>query len=151
MESVIFTLVLALICFVIYKIFSSRPNPPTPIEPPPPPPPGPGIRIVDFGGYMDPCVGGGGEEYMGISIILNSAVEEDTKFETLVKYVLSGEQCGDFYRFQFFDFIIKKGENIGGVNACTQGAYIEGGAKICKSYIINCEGDLVDWESYSIR
>jgi hypothetical protein len=73
-------------------------------------------------GYMEPCVGGTIDDFMGAQVNLNGTVSVDTEFGVDVEYVLPGNTCGFGNSTQSFTITIEAGQAGSNFNACSNGA-----------------------------
>jgi hypothetical protein len=102
--------------------------------------------VTNVFGYMEPCIGGTIDDHMGASVMLNSAVSVDTSFNVDVTYVYPPMSCssgGSTYT-QSFTVEILQGQTSSSFNACSSGAYFQGGANICSACITYCSNPAVD-------
>jgi len=103
--------------------------------PPPTPTPTPtqtGVTVTNAFGYMEPCIGGTIDDYMGATVILSSNVTTDTSFDVTVFYTSIGQGCNPATNYsQNLYVTVPSGSNISNFNACNNGAYFPSGAQIC--------------------
>jgi hypothetical protein len=95
-------------------------------------------------GYMQPCVGGTIDDFMGAFVGTNTAVSVDTNFGVDVKYVFPGNSCGVGQSTQSFTITIESGSQSSNFNACLNGAYFSSGANICSACVTSCDNPAVD-------
>ena len=105
--------------------------------------------VTGVGGYMQPCVGGTIDDYMGASVTVDSPVDADSTFEVSVKYVLPGNSCGVGESTQSIYPIILSGGTSSTFDACTNGAYFPSGAVICSACVVSCDNPSVNLSTYS--
>ena len=105
--------------------------------------------VTGVGGYMQPCVGGTIDDYMGASVSVDSPVDADSTFEVSVKYVLPGNSCGVGESTQSIYPIILSGGTSSTFDACTNGAYFPSGAVICSACVVSCDNPSVNLSTYS--
>ncbi len=101
-------------------------------------------------GYMEPCIGGTIDDYMGAQVNLNAPVTVDTVFNVDVKYVFPPMTCGSggSQFTQSFTIEILAGQSSSTFNACTSGAYFSGGANICSACITSCDNPAVNLATF---
>ena len=90
--------------------------------------------VTSVSGYMQPCIGGTIDDYMGASVFLNEPVTIDTNISITVYFQYGQQQCVNNLGANSstsFTVTVLAGENFGNVDACTQGQYFSGGATIC--------------------
>jgi hypothetical protein len=104
----------------------------------------PPLAATNVNGYMQPCVGGTIDDYMGASINTNNPVSVDTDFGVDVKYVFPGNACGVGESTQSFTITIESGSQSSNFNACLNGAYFSSGATICSACVTSCDNPAVD-------
>lgn len=112
-----------------------------------------GIQVMGVNGYMEPCIGGTIDDYMGASVFVNSPVPSDTTFNVTVYYELPPTNCsgpfsGASYS-QFFTVEILSGQTSSNFNACASGYYIASGANICGACITSCSNPSINLAGYS--
>jgi hypothetical protein len=95
-------------------------------------------------GFMQPCIGGTIDDYMGASVTLNDAVSVDTEVVVNVSYVFPGNGCGVGASTQAIYLTIPSGSASDNFNACTNGIYFSGGANICDACVASCDNPAVD-------
>jgi hypothetical protein len=100
--------------------------------------------VIGVFGYMEPCIGGTIDDYMGASVSLDEAVDVITTFGVDVFYVTGGGTCGGTTSTQSFTIEINEGETSSAFNACLFGAYFSSGATICGACITSCDNPNVD-------
>lgn len=101
-------------------------------------------------GYMEPCIGGTIDDYMGAQINLNGPVSVDTTFNVEVHYKLPPMLCssGGTTYTQSFTVEIASGQSSSTFNACNSGAYIQSGANVCSACITYCNNPAVDLSTF---
>jgi hypothetical protein len=104
----------------------------------------PPLAATGVNGYMQPCVGGTIDDFMGASVNTNSPVSVDTDFGVDVKYVLPGNACGVGESTQSFTITIESGSQSSNFDACLYGAYFSSGATICSACVSSCDNPAVD-------
>jgi hypothetical protein len=104
----------------------------------------PPLAASGVNGYMQPCVGGTIDDFMGASVNTNSAVSVDSNFDIIVSYVLPGNACGFGESTQLFTVTIESGSQSSNFNACLNGAYFSSGATICSACVSSCDNPAVD-------
>jgi hypothetical protein len=97
------------------------------------------VNVTSVGGYMEPCSGGGIDDYMGAVVVLDGVVDVDTEFVVEVYYVNTGGTCGGTQFSQTFNVVILDGDDISNFNACTEGVNFPAGAVICGACIVSCD------------
>jgi hypothetical protein len=107
--------------------------------PPPTPTPTEQNEVLNVFGYMEPCIGGTIDDYMGAAVFLQSNVSVDTNFQVEVSYVFPGQSCSDFNYTQSIFLEVLAGENQSNFNACNNGPYFSSGAVICSACIVDCD------------
>lgn len=100
--------------------------------------------VLGINAYMQPCVGGTIDDYMGADVGLDSPVDVDTEFLINVAYVLPGNSCGVGSSVQPIYVTILAGNSASSFNACTSGAYFSSGAVICGACIASCDNPSVN-------
>lgn len=100
--------------------------------------------VTSVFGYMEPCIGGTIDDYMGVQVYLDSPVTVDTTFDVQVNYVYPGNACSNFNNTQYFQIVIPAGESGSTFSACQNGPYFPGGAVICSACIAYCSNPNVD-------
>jgi hypothetical protein len=95
-------------------------------------------------GYMQPCVGGTIDDFMGAFVGTNTAVSVDTDFGVNVSYVLPGNACGVGESIQSFTITIESGSQSSNFDACLYGAYFSSGATICSACVSSCDNPAID-------
>jgi len=107
------------------------------------------ISVSGVSGYMQPCVGGSIDDYMGASVSVSSPVNVDTIFSVDVKYVLPGNSCAGPNSTQGFSITILAGQTSSTFDACLYGAYFSGGAVICSACIVSCNNPAVSLTGFT--
>lgn len=97
-------------------------------------PEGATVTVEGASGYMEPCVGGTLDDYMGASVYLNTAVTVDTIFNVIVKWSAIGSGCTFPYE-QSLSVEVLAGQTSSNFVACSQGVYISSGANICSALV----------------
>ena len=110
--------------------------------------------VSSAGGYMQPCVGGTIDDYMGASVSLNAPVTVDTTIEVIVyfQYGNSYVSCSSTLsnnNSTSFGVFIPAGEAYGTVDACTQGQYFSTGANICGACVIASDNPNINFGTYA--
>lgn len=93
-------------------------------------------NVTGVGGYMQPCIGGTIDDFMGAYVNLDLPVTADTTFQITVYYQYgnSGIFCNNnlgLNNSTSFTVFIAAGEQNGYVDACTNGQYFSTGAIVC--------------------
>lgn len=96
-------------------------------------------NVTSVFGYMEPCIGGTIDDYMGAAVFVDNAVTVDTEFVVEVFYVLPGNTCGSGESSQTFNVPMLSGSSSSSFDACSFGAYFSSGAVICSSCIVSCD------------
>jgi hypothetical protein len=109
----------------------------------------PTIEVTGVYGYMQPCVGGTIDDYMGASVGLDAAVSVDTEVVVNVNFVYPGNSCGFGESTQAIYLTIPSGSTSDNFNACLNGIYFSGGATICSACIASCDNPSVDLSTFS--
>jgi hypothetical protein len=104
--------------------------------------PSTGVQVTSVFGYMEPCIGGTIDDYMGAYVSVNSPVTSDTSFDVTVYYEVPPTNCsgpfsGASYT-RFFVIDILSGQTTSNFNACSNGFYLASGANICGACITSC-------------
>lgn len=107
---------------------------------PPPPPSG---DVISVGGYMQPCIGGTIDDFMGASVTINTTYESDSTFGVYVYWTSPGAGCAS-PSSQYFEVTIPAGQYSSNFDACLNGAYFPSGADICGGCIISCDNPAID-------
>jgi hypothetical protein len=100
--------------------------------------------VLGVFGYMEPCVGGTIDDFMGASVNLDDVVGVDTSFGVDVFYVTGGGTCAGTTSTQSFTIEILAGQSSSAFNACLNGAFFASGATICDACITSCDNPSVD-------
>lgn len=103
-----------------------------------------GINVISVGGFMEPCSGGGIDDYMGATVVLDEPADADTEFVVEVYYVNTGGTCGGTQFFETFNIQILEGDDISNFNACTQGVNFPSGAVICGACIVSSDNPNIE-------
>ena len=104
--------------------------------------------VIGVSAYMQPCIGGTIDDYMGASVLLDSPVDVDTNIEVLVslQYGNTGVQCvNGFNNSTTFTVLILAGQSFGEVNACQQGQYYPQGALVCGACAIGSDNPNINF------
>lgn len=111
---------------------------------------GGGITVTGVFGYMEPCIGGTIDDYMGASVTVNNPVAVDTTFNVDVQFVYPPNFCnyGGTIFTQSFTIDILAGQTSSNFNACSSGAYYASGANICDACITSCSDPTIDLSTY---
>jgi hypothetical protein len=96
------------------------------------------ISVLGINAYMQPCVGGTIDDFMGADVTLSGPVDSDVEFQINVSYVLPGNSCGVGESTQSIYVTVPNGSSSSSFNACTSGAYFSSGATICGACIAAC-------------
>ena len=104
--------------------------------------------VINVSGYMEPCIGGTIDDYMGASVSLDEAVDVITTFGVDVFYVTGGATCGGTTSTQSFTIEINEGETSSAFNACLSGVFFSSGATICGACITSCDNPSVDLDAF---
>jgi hypothetical protein len=107
------------------------------------------IEVLNVFGYMEPCIGGTIDDYMGAAVFLGGNVTVDTEIYVEVSYVFPGNTCGGFNNTQNFTLEVLSGENQSNFNACNNGAYFSSGAVICSACVTGSNNPNIDFTSVS--
>jgi hypothetical protein len=103
------------------------------------------IDVINVFGYMEPCIGGTIDDYMGAQIYLNAPVTVETTFDVEVKFAFPGAQCNpSIFQSQYFQLVVPAGEQSSNFIACQNGAYFSGGATICSACVNSYYNNTVD-------
>lgn len=100
--------------------------------------------VLGINAYMQPCVGGTIDDFMGADVTLDAPVDVDTEFQINVSYVFPGNSCGTGESTQSIYVTILAGNSSSSFNACTSGAYFSSGAVICGACIAACDNPSVN-------
>lgn len=92
------------------------------------------LTVESAGGYMEPCVGGTIDDYMGASVYLSAPVSVDTVFDVNVLWSETGAGCASPYQ-QSFSVTVLAGQTSSNFSACSNGVYIASGANICGAVV----------------
>jgi hypothetical protein len=103
-----------------------------------------GVSATSVFGYMEPCIGGTIDDFMGAQVNLDGNVSVETNFGVDVQYVFPGNTCGAFNNTQSFTITIEAGQGGSNFNACNNGAYFSSGAVICGACITSCDNPAVN-------
>jgi hypothetical protein len=104
--------------------------------------------ITGVGAYMQPCVGGTINDFMGASVSLDSPVDVDTNIQVLVsfQYGNTGVQCNNNTNTTTsFSVLIPAGQSFGEANACQQGQYFSSGAIVCGACAISSDNPNINF------
>jgi hypothetical protein len=104
----------------------------------------PPISAISVFGYMEPCIGGTIDDFMGAQVNLNGNVSVDTEFEVQVTYTALNASCSSGTSTTFFYITIPAGQGGSNFNACNNGQYFPSGATICGACINTCDNPAVD-------
>jgi hypothetical protein len=107
------------------------------------------IQVTGVFGYMQPCIGGTIDDYMGASVNLSAPVSVDTEVVVDVKYVFPGSSCGVGEYSQLIFLTIPSGSQNDNFNACTNGIYFSGGTVICDACVYSCDNPAIDFSAQS--
>jgi hypothetical protein len=95
--------------------------------------------VLTVSAAAEPCIGGQGNEYMGVSVQLDSNVDIDTTFEVTV-YFRYSSSCSSRTNSESstnFSVTILAGESFGEVIPCQNGQFFSGGVYICDACIVS--------------
>jgi hypothetical protein len=109
----------------------------------------PPLSAIGVNGYMQPCIGGTIDDYMGASVTLSGPVIVDTEVVVNVNYVFPGNSCGFGESTQAIYLTIPSGSTTDNFDACLNGIYFSGGATICSACIASCDNPSVDLSTFS--
>jgi hypothetical protein len=113
----------------------------------------PPSKVTQAGGFMQPCVGGTIDDFMGASVYLDNNVSVDTLVNVTVYYQNgnSGTQClNPIYLNSTASFfvLVQAGTNSGQTDVCNgQGQYFPQGASICGSCVSGTDNPNVTYSS----
>lgn len=93
------------------------------------------VNVQSVSGYMQPCIGGTIDDYMGAGLTLAESVTVDTVFNVEVYWTQKGAGC-TFPYSQNFAITVNAGETFGDIDPCLRGAYYPSGADICGAAVI---------------
>jgi hypothetical protein len=111
-----------------------------------PPPP----SVLYVFGYMEPCIGGTIDDYMGAAVYMDTPPLVDTQFEVIVQWTSPGASCNPISNYtQALYVTVPSGSQSSNFNACNNGYYISGGATICNACINTCDNPAVDFSAVS--
>lgn len=99
----------------------------------------PSINVASVFGYMEPCSGGGIDDYMGAAVALDAPADVNTQFVVEVYYVGAGGTCGGTQFTETFNVSILAGSDLSNFDACTQGVNFPSGAVVCSACILSCD------------
>jgi hypothetical protein len=92
------------------------------------------LNVEGASGYMEPCVGGTIDDFMGASVYLSAPVSVDTVFDVNVLWTNPGAGCAFPYQ-QSFGVTVLAGQTSSNFSACNNGYYISSGADICGAVV----------------
>jgi hypothetical protein len=96
------------------------------------------------GGYMEPCVGGTIDDFMGAQVSVTDPVDVDTQFVIDVQHIDIGASCNPAANLQnSFTVTIVSGSTTSDFDACQYGAYFPSGRTICSACVASCDNPLV--------
>lgn len=104
--------------------------------------------VTGVGGYMQPCVGGTIDDFMGASIYLSDPVDVDTVFGINVSYYTNYAGCQNAST-QYIEVTVPSGSTSDNFNACTNGAYFPQGATVCSACVTSCNNPNVSLGAYA--
>ena len=109
--------------------------------------------VTSVGGYMQPCIGGTIDDFMGAYVILDLPVTVETTIEINVYYQYGNSylQCTNPLSNNLvtsFSIVIPVGEISGQVDACTQGQYFSTGANICGACVSSSNNPNINFGSF---
>lgn len=105
------------------------------------------VLEASAGGYMQPCIGGTIDDYMGAGIYLTDTVTVETVFDVTVYYKQIGNTCSypnittGAYT-QNFQVTVLAGEFSGDIDPCLRGAYFPSGANICGACVTGSDNTI---------
>ncbi len=102
------------------------------------------VNVTSIGAYMEPCVGGSINDFMGADVSLDAPVSADTTIQLEVLYTIPPNNCSGGLSYTSFSILIPEGQSNGSVNACTGGQYFATGANICGYCISSCDNPEVN-------
>jgi hypothetical protein len=109
--------------------------------------------VTSVGGYMQPCVGGTINDFMGAYVVLDSPVTVETTLEVNVyfQYGNSYLQCTEPLSNNLstsFSITLLVGDMSAQVDACTQGQYFSTGANICGACVSSSNNPNINFGSF---
>ena len=109
--------------------------------------------VTGAGGGMQPCIGGGIDDFMGAYVSLDAPVTVDTTIGVVVyfQYGDSGVSCSSTLsnnNSTTFGVFIPAGQSYGTVDACTQGQYFSTGADICGSCVSDSDNPNINFGAF---
>ena len=93
------------------------------------------VNVESVSGYMQPCIGGTIDDYMGAGLTLAQSVTVDTVFNVEVYWTQRGAGC-TFPSTQTFAVTVKAGQTYGDIDPCLSGANYPSGADICGAAVV---------------
>jgi hypothetical protein len=93
------------------------------------------VNVQSVSGYMQPCIGGTIDDYMGAGLTLAESVTVETIFNVEVYWTQRGAGC-TFPSTQTFGVTVKAGQTYGDIDPCLSGAYYPSGADICGAAVV---------------
>lgn len=106
--------------------------------------------VISVGAYMQPCVGGSIDDYMGAYLQLDSPVTVDTTFDITIYYQYgnSGIFCDSILgrnNSTTFTVTVPAGEQNIYLDGCVNGQYFSSGAIICGGCVISSDNPNVNF------
>lgn len=93
------------------------------------------VNVESVSGYMQPCIGGTIDDYMGAGLTLDQSVTVDTIFDVEVYWTQRGTGCSFPYT-QTFAVTVFAGQTYGDIDPCLVGANYPSGADICGAAVV---------------
>ncbi|MDI5887643.1 PKD-like domain-containing protein [Flavobacterium yafengii] len=94
------------------------------------------IEDVHANGFMEPCIGGSINDYMGVNISMTGNVSVDTNFYVDVYYTNPGPSANCVTPMSTsFTITVLAGTSSGEISACSNGVYFSQGAEICRAVV----------------
>jgi hypothetical protein len=94
------------------------------------------VNVESVTGYMQPCIGGTIDDYMGAGLTLDQSVTVDTTFNVEVSWTERGAGCS-FPSTETFFITVFAGLTYGEIDACLGGSYYPSGADICGAVVVS--------------
>ena len=110
--------------------------------------------VMSVGGFMQPCVGGTIDDFMGASVGLDSPVEVDTTITVNVyyQYGYSYIPCNNnlpYNNSTSFSVFIPAGQAYGQADPCYQGQYFSTGANVCGACVAGSDNPNINFGQFS--
>lgn len=93
------------------------------------------VNVESVSGYMQPCIGGTIDDYMGAGMTLAQSVTVETIFDVEVYWTQKGAGCNS-PSTQTFGITVFAGQTYGQMDPCLSGAYHPSGADICGAAVV---------------